>query len=96
MLLTKHAALWLQSSRLDLDHIKWSRLKVEISDYFRTSDLKQHAQDKLASMTQKNSVAGYINAFKQCCAKVPSITDEEMLDRFMRGLNPDVQWELLK
>ena len=53
-------------------------------------------QDKLASMRQKTSVTGYIDAFKRCCAKIPSITDEEMLDRFMRGLRPDVQRELLK
>ena len=47
-------------------------------------------------MRLKTSVTGYIDAFKCCCAKIPSITDEEMLDRFMRALIPDVQRELLK
>ena len=64
MPLTKQAALWLWSSRIDLDHTKWSTLKVVICDYFRQFDFRQHAQDELASMKQKNSVTGYINAFK--------------------------------
>ena len=92
----KQAALWLHSSGIDLDRTKWSTLKIAIRDYFRPSDFKHRAQDKQSSMRQKNSATGYIDAFKDCCAKIPSITDKEMLDRFMRGLSPDVQWELLK
>ena len=95
-LLMKQAALWLRSSGINLDRTKWSTLKIAIRDYFRPSDFKCHAQDKPASMRQKNSITGYIDAFKCCCPKIPAITDEEMLDRFMRGLSPDVQRELLK
>ena len=95
-LLTKQAALWLRSSGIDLDRTKWSTLKIAIRDYFRPSDFKRRMRDELASMRQKTSVTGYIDAFKRCCAKIPYITDEEMLDRFMRGLSPDVQRELLK
>ena len=95
-LLTKQAALWLPSSGINLDRTRWSTLKIAIRDYFCPSDFKRHMQDKLASMRQKNSITGYIDAFKCCCTKLPSITDEEMLDRFMRGLSPDVQRELLK
>ena len=47
-------------------------------------------------MKEKNSITGYIDAFKCYCAKISSITNEEMLDRFMRSMSPDVQWELLK
>ena len=79
-----------------MDHTKWSTLKTAIRDYFHPSDFKRRARDELASMRQKTSVTGYIDAFKRCCAKIPSITDKEMLDRFMRGLSPDVQRELLK
>ena len=79
-----------------MDHTKWSTLKIVIRDYFCPSDFKRRMRDKLASVRQKNSITGYVDAFKCCCAKIPSITDEEMLDRFMRGLSPDVQRELLK
>ena len=34
MLLTKHAALCLWSSRISLDHTRWSTLKVAVRDYF--------------------------------------------------------------
>ena len=47
-------------------------------------------------MRQKSSNTGYIDAFKHCFTKIPSITDEEILDRFMRGLSPDMQRDLLK
>ena len=87
---------WLSSSRIDLDHTKWSTLKVAIRDYFHPSDFKRCTQDKLASMRQKNSVTGYIDAFKCCFAKIPSIAEEEMIDRFIRGLSLDMQRELLK
>ena len=79
-----------------MDHTKWSTLKITNHDYFHPSDFKRRAQDKLASMRQKNSNTGYIDAFKHYCAKIPSIIDEEMLDRFMRSLSPDVQRKLLK
>ena len=79
-----------------MDHTKCSTLKFAIRDYFRPSDFKRRVRDKLASMRQKTSVTGYIDAFKCCCTKIPSITDKEMLDRFIRGLSPDVQRELLK
>ena len=79
-----------------MDHTKWSTLKIAIRDYFCPSDFKRRERDKLASMRQKTTVTGYIDAFKCCCTKILSITDEEMLDRFMRGLNADVQRELLK
>ena len=82
--------------QINLDRTKWSTLKVAIRDYFCPSDFKCCAQDKLASVRQKNSINGYTDAFKHCCAKIPSITDKEMLDRFIRGLSPDVQRELLK
>ena len=95
-LLTKQAALWLHLSGIDLDRTKWSTLKIAIRDYFRPSDFKRCARYELASMRQKNSITGYIDAFKHRCTKLPSITDGEMLDRFMRGLSPDVQRELLK
>ena len=79
-----------------MDRAKWSTLKIAIRDYFHPSDFKRCARDELASMRYKNSVTGYIYAFKRYCAKIPSITDKEMLDRFMRGLNPDMQSKLLK
>ena len=79
-----------------MDHTKWSTLKIVIHDYFCLSDFKCCMQDKLARMRQKNSITGYIDAFKCCCTKIPSITGEEMLDRFMKGLISDVQRELLK
>ena len=47
-------------------------------------------------MKQQGKVTHYIDAFKRCCSKIPSITDEEMLDRFIRGLSTNIQRELLK
>ena len=41
-------------------------------------------------------MTGYIDVFKRTCAKISNITDEEMLDRFVRGLAVPIQREILK
>ena len=47
-------------------------------------------------MRQTGKVSGYIDAFKRVCAKISNISDEEMLDHFIRGLQVDIQKEILK
>ena len=89
-LLIKNAALWLRSSGLDLDRTKWSTLKTQVRDYFRPADYRRRARDELATMKQQGKVTYYIDAFKRCCSKIANITDDEMLDRFVRGLSTNI------
>ena len=85
-MLTRNAALWLRSSNLDLNVTKFPTLKYELRVYFRPADYRRWARDDLANLKQQGPVTGYIDVFKRTCAKISSITDEEMLDRFVRGL----------
>ena len=88
-LLIKQVALWLQTNNFDLSQTAWGTLELELRSYFRPTDYHCRARDKLANMHQTGKVSGYIDAFKCVCAKISNISDEEILDRFIRGLNID-------
>ena len=89
-LLIKNAALWLRSFGLDLDRTKWSTPKTQVRDCFCPADYRCRACNKLATMKQRGKVTYYIDSFKCCCSKIANITDDEMLDRFVRGLSTNI------
>ena len=65
--------------------------------YFKPADYKHRARDELHACKQgKSSVVDYIDAFKRAAQKVDKISDEEKLDKFLRGLAPHVYMELLR
>ena len=41
-------------------------------------------------------MTAYIDAFKRCVQKLDNISDDEQLDKFIRGLKPALQREVLK
>ena len=85
MLLIKQAALWLRTNSFDLSRKAWGTLKSELCLYFRPADYRHRARNELANMRRMGKVSGYIDAFKYVCAKISNISDEEMLDRFIRN-----------
>ena len=89
--MTKNAALWLHTSAIDFNTITWPALEMELCNYFQPADFKHYARDKLANVIQTGKVFGYLNAFKCTCAKISTISDKEMLDRFVHGLHAPVQ-----
>ena len=89
-LLIKQAALWLRTNKFDLSHTAWGTLKSELRLYFRPVDYCRQACDKLGNMRQMGKVSGYIDAFKCVCTKVSNISNKEMLDYFIRGLQVDI------
>ena len=60
--------------------------------YFKPADFHRRARDELAACKQRNpnNVSGYIDAMKRIKQKLPNIQDDEMLDRFTRGLIPSI------
>ena len=64
--------------------------------YFRPADYKRRARDELHRLHQTGRVTGYIDAFKRCVQKLDGIGRDEVLDKFIRGLKPDLQREVLK
>ncbi len=52
------------------------------------------ARDRLASLTQQRSVQDYVSQFRTLCFQIPGISEGEKMDRFIRGLKPQVQREV--
>ena len=52
--------------------------------------------NELANCKQQGQVTGYIDRMKRIAQKLPNITDDELLDRFIRGLCTNIQKEVLK
>ena len=50
------------------------------------ADYLHRAWNELAIIKQTSHVIGYIDAFKHICFKIPSISDDVMLDYFIHGL----------
>ena len=58
---------------------------------FSTVNSVKRARDKLAIWKQKESAASAISDFRSIILEIPNITDEELLDRFIRGLKPEIR-----
>lgn len=90
MLLERSAAIWLRNKQYTLATLQWTNLKQDIQTYFRPADYHRRARDALASCSQTGAVSRYIDAMKRHGQRVAGITDDEMLDRFIRGLKSNV------
>ena len=71
-----------------METLAWETLKQDILNTFRPADYHRRARDELASCVQRGAVTVYIDCMKQSARKVHGIMDNEMLDRFVRGLQP--------
>ena len=92
-----HAAIWwrnhISSARaLGNDRItKWDELKKALVAQFKPVNASKLARDRLANLRQTQSVQTYVYAFRSIILEIPNITDDEKLDRFIRGLKPNVR-----
>ena len=88
-LIQNAAALWLCTSGVDLKAVYWPRLKTRICYCFRPAGFLRHAPNELATIKQTGYVTGYIDTFKCICSKITSISDDKILDYFIRGLQTE-------
>ena len=52
------------------------------------------AREDIHPCVQKGSIHPYTRAFTKIVSKLPGIQDDELLDRFIRGCNPNIRLEL--
>ena len=100
-LLRKQAALWYRQhlARVEAGFEQpfetWQQYKNALIDAFRPVNATQVARDRLARARQRTSVAEFVNELRNLQLHIPNITDDELLDRFMRGLKYAIQKELV-
>lgn len=99
-LLRDNAAIWwrnhvLQSNLGMEERIKaWTTFSKALQDQFRPINAIKIARDKLASLHQITSVHEYSFQFRTLVLEIPSMSEEEKIDRFVRGLKPQTRREV--
>lgn len=64
----------------------WELFKQGLRHTFKPINSVKLARDKLAALKQNVTVRAYATAFRNITLDIPGITDEEKLDKFLRGL----------
>ncbi|KAG1190185.1 hypothetical protein G6F70_009413 [Rhizopus microsporus] len=65
--------------------------KIDLEFTFKPSYSEHAARDRLASIKQARSVTEYVDEFQDILLDLPRVSDDEALDRFVRGLKDDVR-----
>jgi hypothetical protein len=79
-------------------HVLYSPPLYDFSDYcvalraqFTTVNQLQIARDRISDLRQDKSVRDYISKFRNLLLQIPTMANEEKLDRFIRGLKPHIR-----
>jgi hypothetical protein len=72
----------------------WDEFKALIGAHFKPINSVKAARDKLANHRQTRSVQEYTYRFRQIILEIPSMSEDEKLDRFTRGLKPQTRNEV--
>ena len=85
-----HQQLKIQLRELEMGNDEkptdWLSFKRELIDFFRPDDAARLARDRLAAYRQTGSLHDYINGFMDIIAAIPTITEDESCDEFMRDI----------
>ncbi|KAG1177351.1 hypothetical protein G6F36_010832 [Rhizopus arrhizus] len=64
----------------------WEQFKQGLEYAFKPTYSEQNARDRLANIRQTSSVSEYVDEFQDILLDLPRVSDDEALDRFIRGL----------
>jgi hypothetical protein len=73
----------------------WSSFHAELLARFRAVNATRHARDKMASLRQDGNVRTFAYKLQELAMQVPGMQDEELLDRFVRGLKPRTRMQVV-
>ena len=96
-LLRGSAALWWQSHTLAVREatltaiVTWEAFQRTFLEQFAPVSNVKQARDQLSALQQTKSVAHYTTEFRSLILQIPDASAAEQLDRYVRGLKPDVR-----
>ena len=98
-LLQDDAAIWWRAAThhihtTSMTFPTWEQFKDAITKQFKPLDSIRTARDRLAKLRQTGSVMSYTTQFQSICLEIPSITEDEQYDRFLRGLKDHIRKEI--
>ncbi|OLY82953.1 hypothetical protein AYI68_g2919 [Smittium mucronatum] len=65
--------------------------KVEIKKRFQSPQRKRRLRDGLYQLKQRNPAIEYAEKFQRICTAIGSVTEEEALENFIRGLKVNIR-----
>jgi hypothetical protein len=84
-----------QRAGLELDTLfVWQTFHDQLLDRFRAVNANRHARDQLANLKQEGSVRTYAQKMQELAVQIPSVQDDELKDRFIRGLKTRTRMEV--
>lgn len=93
-LMRENALLWWQSLDIENRPPNWDDFKQSLISYFQPVGAVTNAREKLARLTQQASVKNYVDTFRSICLNIPNMNAEEKMDRFKRGLKPEIRLQV--
>jgi hypothetical protein len=97
-LLTGDALEWFRLQRAraanNIPYATWRALVTAMRQQFSVINQAKQARDRLASLHQHTSAQRYAADFISLCLLIPGISEDEQLDRFVRGLKPAIRKEV--
>ena len=72
----------------------WDEWKALLTSAFQPINPAETARDRLARLRQTTSVRTYAAVFRTVTLLIPTITDDEKKDRFIRGLKPKIMSDI--
>lgn len=99
-LLRENAMVWWrshveQADRKLVERIStWQAFCAAIQAEFQPINTVKIARDRLAELRQRNSVQAYAYEFRNIVADIPGMTEDEKVDKFVRGLKDRTRQEV--
>jgi Retrotransposon gag protein/Zinc knuckle len=85
---------FIRVSRPDNMSISWDDFVTHLTNNFKPPNYLQSLRDKWFNLQQTTSVSHYVSDFKAIRLQL-NVTDDEALDKFVRGLKHDVRREVV-
>jgi Retrotransposon gag protein/Zinc knuckle len=96
-LLRDEALLWYRSSYEKWDPktpLTWKIICTAMRKYFAPPNEDRRLQDEWANLRQHGSVSEYVSVLMALAARIPELSQGQILDKFIRGLKPKTKIEV--
>jgi hypothetical protein len=94
--LRDNAARWWMSVLQSQRPATWEEFKAALLRQYQPINPALAARQELKRCSQRGSVADYVSRLRAIFLRIPSITDEEKLERFKDGLKREILFKLIE
>src|SRR5437667_12324774 len=96
-LLRDEALLWYRANYENWDPstpLTWQILRTAMREYFAPPNEDRRLQDEWTNLKQYGTVFEYVSVLTALAMQIPSLSQTQVLDKFIRGLKPKTESKL--